>query len=263
MRIFIITMEDPLYSINFIKQIIDRYSKDIVGIAITKTNRLTIGKKKSKIGYIFSLLFIMGFLAYFQNIFRTLRFHLKKKLSPYFTFIENPSLEYYAKSFGIPVFKINSPNKIEFCDELQKLHVDLIINQCQSILKKSILDIPKIGVINRHNSLLPKNRGRLTPFWVLYNGEKETGVTIHFVEEKIDSGAIIVQEKFKVDPNETFNSLVKKNYSYAITAMLKALEILDNTDHSFMQNSDDEATYNTIPTFKQALIYRFCVRKTN
>jgi methionyl-tRNA formyltransferase len=45
-----------------------------------------------------------------------------------------------------------------------------------------------IGVINRHNALLPKNRGRLTPFWVLYKGEKETGVSIHFIDEGIDSG---------------------------------------------------------------------------
>jgi len=58
------------------------------------------------------------------------------------------------------------------------------------------LNIPKIGVLNRHNALLPKNRGRLTPFWVLYKGETETGVSIHFVTEDLDAGDIIVQKKF-------------------------------------------------------------------
>lgn len=73
------------------------------------------------------------------------------------------------------------------------MDVDLIINQNQNILKKELLSIPKIGVINRHNALLPKNMGRLTPFWVLYKGEKVSGVSIHFVTEELNAGDIIVQ----------------------------------------------------------------------
>ena len=91
---------------------------------------------------------------------------------------------------GIKTFEIENPNSKKFLNEPRKLDPDIIINQSQSIIKEGLLQVPKIGVINRHNALLPKNRGRLTPFWVLYKGEKETGVSIHFVDEK---GAIMAR----------------------------------------------------------------------
>jgi methionyl-tRNA formyltransferase len=111
-------------------------------------------------------------------------------------------------------------------------------------------------VINRHNALLPKNRGRLTPFWVLYKGEKETGVSIHFIDEGIDTGEIIVQKKYKVRNNDTFNSLVKRNYEIAGKAMLEALDILESGNYSLIPNDDGCATYNTTPDMKHAWEFR-------
>ena len=103
---------------------------------------------------------------------------------------------------------------------------------------------------------MPKNRGRLTPFWVLYKGEKETSVSIHFVEEGVDSGDIVVQEKYPVSPKDTFNTVVKKNYQIAPVAMLKALDLLENGHKDFIPNDDSKATYNTTPSLKEAWEYR-------
>ena len=111
-------------------------------------------------------------------------------------------------------------------------------------------------MINRHNALLPKNRGRLTPFWVLYKGETESGVSIHFVEEHIDSGDIIVQKKFSIEKADDFNSLVKKNYQIALKTMLEALDKLENGNYQLIKNDDASATYNTIPTLREAIKYR-------
>ncbi len=119
-----------------------------------------------------------------------------------------------------------------------------------------MLSIPKIGVLNRHNALLPRNRGRLTPFWVIYNSEKETGVTIHFVEEGIDSGEILIQKRYKVEVDDNFNTLVNKNYAIASKAMIEAIELLETGFLDFMPNDDEKATYNTTPMFKEALNYR-------
>lgn len=255
MRIFIITMDDPIQTRSFIKYIIDNRKDDIVGLAVSKGDRLTIGKNKSKILYILTLYFIMGFRAFIKNSIITAIDKSRKKMSR-FGIGSNPSIYYYAKNLGIPVWNIKTPNNKEFQKDLIKLQPDVIINQSQSIIKKALLDIPKIGVINRHNALLPKNRGRLTPFWVLYKQEKETGVSIHFVEEGIDSGDIIVQEKFKVEKHDTFNSIVQKNYQIAPKAMLKALDILESKGNSYLKNNDENATYNSIPELKHALIYR-------
>jgi len=183
-------------------------------------------------------------------------FKLKNKLATHLGLIEPPSIINFSKSLGIPAFVVKSVNDKFFLEELRKLNPDVIINQSQNILKKEFLEIAKIGVINRHNALLPKNRGRLTPFWVLHKREKETGVSIHFVTESIDAGKIIVQEKFPVSKRETFSSLVKKNYEVAPKAMLKALELLERGDYQTIENDDRQATYNTIPTFKDALSFR-------
>ena len=195
MKIVIIAMDDPLYTNNFIKQIIDNRLEDIVGFAyVSKGDRFTIGKNKSKAAYLFSLFLIMGPYHFIKNSLITLQHKVRIKLSKKISFIPNPLVIAYAQKRGIKTFEIKNPNNKNFLDVLYELEPDIIINQSQSILKEDLLQIPKIGVINRHNALLPKNRGRLTPFWVLYKGEKETGVSIHFVEKGIDAGDIIVQK---------------------------------------------------------------------
>lgn len=255
MKIFIITMDDPVQTNDFIKSIIEDRLKDIVGLAVSKGDRLTIGKKKSKSVYLLSLLLIMGIPAFTKNSWVSISFKLKKKLA-FYGIGKSPSIIEFANSKGIPTHEIKILNSSKFLDILRELKPDIIINQSQNIIKKELLSIPTIGVLNRHNALLPKNRGRLTPFWVLYKGEKETGVSIHFVTEGIDAGDIIVQEKYAVEKGDTFNSLVKKNYEIAPKAILKALDILENGMNKFISNDDSQATYNSIPTIRDAIQYR-------
>lgn len=248
-------MDDPIQTYNFIKSIINARKDDIIGIAVSKGNRLTINKNKSKFAYLLSLLLIMGIIHFIKNSWLTLKFKLQKKISK-IGFIKNPSILTYAKSLGIPIYDIKSPNNAKFLATLSKLKPDIIINQSQSILKKQLLSIPKIGTVNRHNAILPKNRGRLTPFWVLYKNEGTTGVSIHFVDEGIDSGNIIVQEQYDVSDNDTFNTLVEKNYQIAKIAMLRALKLLENGFNDFIPNDDSLSTYNTTPTLKEAINFR-------
>lgn len=257
MKIVILAMDDPLYTNDFIKQIIEGRKKDIVGFFyVFKGNRMTIRKDQGKLSYLFSLFLIMGPLNFIKNSFITIIHKMKIKLSKIIPFIPNPLVINYAKEQGIKTFEIANPNSDSAIDILKKLKPDVIINQSQSIIKEKLFSIPAIGVINRHNALLPKNRGRLTPFWVLYKGEKETGVSIHFVQKGIDDGDIIVQKKYKVQNDDTFNSLVKKNYAIAGKAILEALDILESDDYSLISNDNSLATYNTTPDVKHAWEYR-------
>lgn len=252
MRIFNITMDDPIQTRGFIKYIIDHKKERIVGLAMAKGDRMTIGKNNSKLKYLISLLLIMGVSHFFKNATITLIDKVRKKLARK-GIGKDPSILQYAKSLGIPVFDIKTANNKAFQEELRKLKPDVIINQSQSIIRKDLLEIPTIGVLSRHNALLPKNRGRLTPFWVLLKKEKYTGVSIHFVDEGIDAGDIIIQEKYPIEKRDTFNSLVRKNYKIAPKAMIAVLE-LGNT--AFIPNNDDEATYNSVPTLSDAFNYR-------
>lgn len=255
MRIYIITMDDPIQTYRFIKEIIDAKKDQIIGLAIPKGDRLTLSKGKSKVTYVMSLLLIMGPWHFFLTSFKTLTHKAKNKLHK-LGLGKNPSIAAYAESNNIPVKMITTPNSKKFRTYLETLNLDVIINQSQNIVKKELLSIPKVGVLNRHNALLPKNRGRLTPFWVAFNEEKETGVSIHFVEEGIDSGEIVVQKKFNITKKDNFNSIVKMNYEIASLAMIEALDLLEAKFSDFIPNPDEEATYNTTPTLIEAFKYR-------
>jgi len=256
MRIAILAMDDPLYTNSFIKHIIDEKQDELVAyVHVSRGNRLTTGKSSSRLRYLFSLFLIMGPVYFFRNSFIYISHRLKKKLSSW-GLVEDPTVLGYAREKGIKALKTEDPNSKEFCRKLEGLKPDVIVNQSQAVIKKGLLEVPKIGVINRHNALLPKNRGRLSPFWALYKGEKETGVSIHFVEEELDSGDIIVQKRFDVSQDETFNSLVNRSYGHAKEAIVEALDKLESGDYELMDNNDEEATYNSLPTVGEAWEYR-------
>lgn len=256
MKIFIISTEDPIKINAFLKKVIVKKKQKVVGLAIVKGSRLTVAKQKSKLKYIISLFLIMGWFSFLKNSIIHVFFKLQKRIARIFPFVKDNSLAAFAAKNGINVTFIQTPNSKKFIEHLKTLNIDVIINQSQSILKKELLSVPAIGTLNRHNALLPKNRGRITPFWVLYKGEKETGVSIHLVEESLDSGEIIVQERYPVSSKDTFNTLVDKNYQIAPGAMIKALDMLENGVREFIPNNDSEATYNTTPTLKEAWEYR-------
>lgn len=249
-------MDDFSYINEFIKTIVDRKQKEIIGLAVTKKGRFSVSKSESKIAYLLSLMLIMGIKNSTRQFFTILWAKIKCALSQIFPFIASPSILNYAKDKGIPIYTIGTANDNKLIEILRRLNPDVIVNQSQDVLGKEFLSIPKIGVLNRHNSLLPKNRGRLSPFWCIYKSDKETGVSIHFVTEKIDGGEIVVQKKVPIEKDGDFISTVKKCYHIAPEAMIEALDLLERGSYSLIQNSDFESTENSIPSLKQVFSYR-------
>ncbi|MBN3038382.1 MAG: hypothetical protein JW869_03070 [Candidatus Omnitrophica bacterium] len=126
------------------------------------------------------------------------------------SFIKGKSFLSLARKKGIPIkdcADFNSPSTIDFLKEKKP---QLIINKASQILRKEILEIPDLGCYNIHASLLPEYKGWVASFWVLQRGEKETGVTIHRINEEIDAGSIIRQKKIPIGPGDTYYSLQKK-----------------------------------------------------
>ena len=108
------------------------------------------------------------------------------------------------KIFDIPVFKIKGSIHDEiWLNKINDLKPDLIIcARYGEILKKSLLTIPNIGVINFHPSLLPKYKGLGPIFQALLHDEKEVGFSLHYMDEGIDAGKIIKREKIKIEKND-------------------------------------------------------------
>jgi methionyl-tRNA formyltransferase len=120
-----------------------------------------------------------------------------------------------ALKYALP---LEQPEKIKgnevFISFLRSLKPDLIVVVAYGkILPKEILDIPKYKCINVHASLLPRYRGAAPVQWALLNGEKEIGITIMKIDELLDTGDIILQEKIKVEEEDNTATLIKKLFS--------------------------------------------------
>ena len=109
--------------------------------------------------------------------------------------------------------KVTIPKLISdsIIDTIKVINPDIIFSiYFRKILPKAILNIPRLGCINIHPSLLPEYRGPVPTAWAILNGEVETGITIHLMDENIDTGNLLVQKKISILEDETGYELYTK-----------------------------------------------------
>lgn len=140
--------------------------------------------------------------------------------------------------------KIYQPEKvrknIEFIEEIKKLQPDVIcVVAYGKILPKEILDIPRLGCINVHGSLLPKYRGAAPIQWAVINGEKVTGVTTMYMDIGMDTGDMILKEEVSIGEDETTGELWDKLSEVGAKLLVKTLkQIEDGTATRIPQGED-------------------------
>ncbi len=116
-----------------------------------------------------------------------------------------------AAARGIPVYAPDDINHPLWLDKIRKLKPDILFSfYYRQMVKADLLAIPPRGCLNLHGSLLPKYRGRCPVNWVLVNGEKETGVTLHYMTPKPDDGDIVAQAKVPIAGDDTALALFGK-----------------------------------------------------
>lgn len=126
---------------------------------------------------------------------------------------------------GLEVFQPENINDEESIKKIKEFNPDIILVVAYGqILSSHILNIPKIGCINIHGSLLPKYRGAAPINRAIINGEKETGITFMFMKEKVDAGEIIFQEKIDILEDETCGELYYRLSDLSASALPKLLE---------------------------------------
>lgn len=116
-----------------------------------------------------------------------------------------------AAAHNIPVFAPDDINHPLWVKRIKDINPDVIFSvYYRKLVKQPILDIPRLGCLNLHGSLLPKFRGRCPVNWVLIQGEKETGVTLHYMTPKADDGDIVAQTKVGIAESDTARTLFDK-----------------------------------------------------
>lgn len=136
----------------------------------------------------------------------------------------------FALQKSMPIYQpIKVRNNPEFIEEIRTLKPDVIcVVAYGKILPKEILDIPKLGCINVHGSLLPKYRGAAPIQWAVLNGDKKTGITTMYMDVGMDTGDMILKEEVEIGDNETTGELWDRLSKIGGKLLVETLEKVEN-----------------------------------
>jgi methionyl-tRNA formyltransferase len=150
----------------------------------------------------------------------------------------------YALSQHLKVLQPTNLKDDNFIAELKALNANLQVVVAFRMLPEAVWHMPEYGTFNLHASLLPDYRGAAPIHWAVINGETKTGVTTFFIDEKIDTGAIILQEETAIDANETVGILHDKLMTIGSQLVLKTVKLIENgaVSTTIQPKSDIEKT---------------------
>tara|TARA_B100001287_G_scaffold106033_1_gene89236 strand:+ start:17557 stop:18306 length:750 start_codon:yes stop_codon:yes gene_type:complete len=177
----------------------------------------------------------IGFIKKLIQLFK-LKFK-KKKYKNIYKLLSKNNIKYE---------RYNSPKNTLLEKKLLKLKPDIIIAALPHIIPKKIIEIPTIGIFNKHSSLTPHYKGVYPIFWQMLNQEEKMGITIHKMSEKIDEGEILYQRSFNLDLNLSFD----ENYWFIINntseVIIHAHNKLKSNDYNLIRPSE-KGSYFSYP----------------
>ncbi|MDX2129252.1 MAG: methionyl-tRNA formyltransferase [Chloroherpetonaceae bacterium] len=134
-----------------------------------------------------------------------------------------------AIELGLDVKEIEEVQDPSFLELLNQKKPDVIVVVAFKILPKEIFSIPPKGIFNLHSSLLPKFRGAAPINWAIIKGETETGVTTFFLQEKVDTGSMILQRRTEINPDETASELAIRLSYLGAETVAETLKLIEHS----------------------------------
>lgn len=138
--------------------------------------------------------------------------------------IQQSAIKKYAMANGIKILQPTNLKSKEFHEQLASLNANLQIVVAFRMLPKAVWEMPELGTFNLHASILPQYRGAAPINWAIINGEQKTGVTTFFIDEQIDTGAIIMQRECPIMPDESAGNLHDKLMKLGAELILETVE---------------------------------------
>ncbi len=140
--------------------------------------------------------------------------------------INKSAVKHYAEEEGLTILQPTNLKHPDFLEKLKALHANLQIVVAFRMLPKVVWQMPEYGTFNLHASLLPNYRGAAPINWAIINGETRTGVSTFFIDEKIDTGAMILQESIRIDDMDNAGSLHDKLMLLGSELVIKTVSII-------------------------------------
>ncbi len=247
MRIIIITQDEPFYLSKNLDYLFQILPPDVLVVGSIVSNVSPFGKRESFTQKAIKTLKIFGFNFF---LFYALKF-IYSKLN------NSNSVFRVLKKNNIPLINISgSINSKSSLKKIKEFKPDLLVSILgNQIFKSELINLGKKGCINLHTALLPKYRGLMPTFWVLKNNEKETGVSVFFVDEGIDSGPIIIQKKVLIK-NKSQSELIRLTKKIGMEAISEAIKLISSGNVKLIKNDKSKMTYYSFPTREDVIEFR-------
>lgn len=142
--------------------------------------------------------------------------------------LQESAVKQYAIAQGLPVLQPVNLKSPDFIEELKSLKPTIQVVVAFRMLPKVVWQLPEYGTFNLHASLLPQYRGAAPINWAIINGETVTGVSTFFIDEKIDTGAMILQREVEIKANDNVGELHDKLMQTGADLVVETLELIQN-----------------------------------
>jgi len=232
-RIAFLTTDDPLYLPDFFDRVLERRSDDTVLVAIVPPLYARQSRAQA--------------LRRYRRTFGTAdTLRLARRVAA--AKLRRRSIAAVCERRGIRHGRRRDVNAPEFLDELRSLETDLVVSvSCPQLFRRPLLELPSRGCLNVHGALLPNYRGILPSFWMLANGERTAGVTVYFVDERIDAGDVCARRAFEISPDDTLDTFLRRSKRVGAELLLEALDQIEAQTVRRLPMNLEEGTYYSWP----------------
>ncbi len=245
MIIEFLTQDDPIYILPFFEEFFRHYSSEF------RIERVLVSRimgKRSRGQLAKELLLLYRPVGFIRLCARLLRSKCLGKLSKRRSAACFYSLKQLCKAYGVKYERIGDPNNKEFVSQLKERHPDILVSvACPYVLKSDLLSLPPMGCVNIHHAPLPRYKGMMPTFWQMFHGEKNVGVTIHYMAAKVDEGATLLQQSLVIELGETLDALIRRSKRHGAHCMARALREIAAGSHTPEPLDQSRGTYFTFP----------------
>lgn len=209
-----LTTDDPLYLPAFYERVLSRHAASTKAVFVVPP----LYKRQSALDAAIRYARTFGLTAAAHLAVRVLGAKLRRR-----------SIAEVCRRHGVLCRDVSDVNAPEFLAELESLGADLLISvSCPQIFKKALIALPPHGILNIHGAILPQYRGVLPSFWMLANGEKKAGVSIYYVDDRIDAGELCGQRIYDIPPDQTLDGFLRQSKAIAAELLIEVLDRIEN-----------------------------------
>ena len=243
MRIVVATQEDPFYLPPALDALCRARGSDIVGIVILPAFNEGLRDTAGRLWEFY------GPVDFVRLGIRFAGAKLADRLNGVGPLTRPYSARDVARRHGVPVYappKINAPEFVRTLAE--EIRPDLLVSVAASqVLRRGVLEVPRLGCINLHSAPLPRYQGMMPNFWTMVHGEPHATVTIHYMVEKLDAGDIILQRPVPIQPEDSLHDLMVRSKVIGVEALLEAIGQIEQGRVVRRAMDPSQATYFSFP----------------